>query len=122
MCTRGIDPFKDAFVFPGGHIEYNESPEIAVLRELKEETNLDGFSPELLTVKGEALRDPRKHVITIAYLVKVPEEQIPKGGDDAADAQFYPVKEILQQKKNIGFDHFDILEIAIKKLGLENKL
>jgi len=118
MCTRGIDPFKGSFVFPGGHVDYNEAPEKAVLRELKEEADLDGTSAELLTVKGDALRDPRKHVVTIAYLVKVPEDQIPKGGDDAADAKFYPLKDILKQRNNIGFDHIDILECALKKLNI----
>jgi len=118
MCTRGIDPFKGNFVFPGGHVDYNEAPEKAVIRELKEETNLDGNSAELLTVKGDALRDPRKHVVTIAYLVKVPEDQIPKGGDDAADAKFYLLKDILKQKGNVGFDHMNILECALKKLNI----
>jgi ADP-ribose pyrophosphatase YjhB (NUDIX family) len=38
---------------PGGYIEYNETPEDAVLRELKEETNLDGEkNVKLLEVRG----------------------------------------------------------------------
>jgi len=118
MCTRGKDPFKGYFVFPGGHVDYNEDPQKAVLRELKEEANIDGTSAELLTVRGDAQRDPRKHVVTIAYLVKVPEDQIPKGGDDAADAKFYPLKDILKQRNNIGFDHIEIIECALKKLNI----
>lgn len=38
----------DYFVFPGGGIKPDESPEAAVLRELKEEVNLDGRNPQLL--------------------------------------------------------------------------
>ena len=53
-----------------------------------------------------------------AYLVKVSGDQIPKGGDDAADAKFYPLSEVLQQKSNFGFEHYDILEEALKKLAL----
>lgn len=34
-------PKRDYYVIPGGDIEENETPEIAVLRETKEETNLD---------------------------------------------------------------------------------
>ena len=118
MCTRGITPFKGCFVLPGGHVDYNEDPETACIRELKEETNLDATSVELLCVKGDPQRDPRKHVVTIAYLVKVQKDQIPKGGDDAADAKFYPLKEILGQKDKIGFDHASIIEEAIKKLKI----
>jgi ADP-ribose pyrophosphatase YjhB (NUDIX family) len=33
-------PGRDYYVIPGGDIEENETPEIAVLREIKEETNL----------------------------------------------------------------------------------
>ena len=118
MCTRGIDPFKGRFVFPGGHVDYNEAPERACIRELKEETNMDGSIVELLTVKGDPQRDPRKHIVTIAYLVKVSEDQEPKGGDDASDAKFYPLKDVVQQPKNVGFDHIKIIEDAIKRLNL----
>lgn len=120
MCTRGKEGhFKDCFVFPGGHVDYNEAPEKACVRELKEEANIDGFDPELLTVKGDAQRDPRKHVVTVAYLVKVPEDQVPKGGDDASDAQFYPLKDIVSQKDKIGFDHYEIIQLAIQKLNIK---
>jgi 8-oxo-dGTP diphosphatase len=119
LNTRGIEPYKGLFVFPGGHVDYNEAPIKACIRELKEETNLDGSDPELLTVAGDAQRDPRKHVVTVAYLVKVPQDQQPKGGDDAADAQFYPVKDILKQKDRIGFDHYEILQLALQRLNIK---
>jgi len=119
MCSRGIDPFKGSLVLPGGHVDYNEAPEVACLRELKEEADLDGHSPELLCVKGFPLRDPRKHTVTTAYLVQVPEDQIPKGGDDATDAKFYPLKDVVGQKDNIGFDHYEMIQDAIKKLNIK---
>jgi len=119
MCSRGIDPFKGTLVLPGGHVDYNEAPEVACLRELKEEANLDGHTPELLCVKGFPLRDPRYHTVTVAYLVQIPEDQIPKGGDDATDAKFYPLKDVVSQKDNIGFDHYDMIQDAIKKLNIK---
>ena len=67
LVTRGHDPFKDHLAFPGGFVEYGEEPGKGCLRELKEETNLDGKNLELLTIRGEPNRDPRKHVVTIVY-------------------------------------------------------
>ena len=63
LCTRGKDPFKGSLAFPGGHVEPNEAPDVACLRELKEETDLTGSSLELLTIREDAFRDPRKHMV-----------------------------------------------------------
>ena len=37
LITRGKEPQVGCLAFPGGHIDYNESPEDACIRELKEE-------------------------------------------------------------------------------------
>jgi 8-oxo-dGTP diphosphatase len=38
---RGYGEFKDGWEFPGGKVESNESPEAAIVREIKEELNAD---------------------------------------------------------------------------------
>ena len=53
MITRKHDPFKDCLALPGGYLDYNESPAEGCLRELMEETTLQGLTCELLTVAGE---------------------------------------------------------------------
>jgi 8-oxo-dGTP diphosphatase len=68
LVTRGHDPFKDHLAFPGGFVEYGEEPGKGCLRELKEETNLDGKNLELLTIRGEANRDPRKLLLLFMLL------------------------------------------------------
>lgn len=115
MVTRGHDPFKNHLAFPGGFVEYGEEPGKGCLRELKEETNLDGKSIELLTVRGEPNRDPRKHVVSIIYLVTVDENAEPVGGDDAKEAKFYNLKDILSMKEKIAFDHYGVIEEMIEK-------
>jgi 8-oxo-dGTP diphosphatase len=40
LITRGRDPFKGHLAFPGGFVDYNEDPEVACIRELKEECNI----------------------------------------------------------------------------------
>lgn len=46
-------------------MDYGEAPEVGVLRELEEETNLKGRDPALVAVAGNPKRDPRRHTISI---------------------------------------------------------
>jgi 8-oxo-dGTP diphosphatase len=43
LITRGGDPFKGHYAFPGGFVEYGEDPENACIRELREECNIEGY-------------------------------------------------------------------------------
>ena len=116
LVTRGRDPFAGKLAFPGGFVNYGEDPEHGCIRELKEETELEGKDIELLTVRGDPKRDPRRHVVTIVYLVNVDPDSQPKGGDDAKDAKFYDLKDIIKnQKDNMSFDHFSIIEELVQK-------
>lgn len=69
LITRLNDPFKGLFAFPGGFVDYGEDPEVACIRELKEECNISGTSPELICVAGKPDRDPRQHIVSIVYHV-----------------------------------------------------
>ena len=69
MITRGRDPFKGCYAFPGGFVDYGEDPEDACIRELQEECGIKGYKPELICVAGKPDRDPRKHVVSIVYHV-----------------------------------------------------
>ena len=87
LVTRGHEPFAGRLAFPGGFVNYGEDPKDGCIRELKEETNLDGKGIELLTVAGNPKRDPRRHVVSIVYIVSADPDAEPKGGDDAKDAK-----------------------------------
>ena len=71
LVTRGNFPEEGKLAFPGGFVEYGEDPEFGCLRELQEETELIGKDIELLTVRCNPKRDPRRHVVSIIYTVKV---------------------------------------------------
>ena len=119
LVTRGHYPEEGKLAFPGGFVEYGENPEKGCLRELKEETDLEGRNIELLTVRGDPKRDPRRHIVSIFYIVNVDENAEPKGGDDAKEAKFYDLKNILTFDKNkIAFDHYGVmLELVEKKFN-----
>ena len=109
LIRRGAEPWKGRLGFPGGFVEYGEDPEGAVLRELEEETGVDGFDPVALAIHGDPHRDPRKHIIALFYLVDVDPEAVPRGGDDAAEAAWVPLAELTP--KEMSGDHIRIVEM-----------
>ena len=107
LIQRGNEPWKGAWALPGGFVDYGEDPKDAVLRELEEETGLSGQIIRLLDAKGDPNRDPRKHIVSIVYLIEAEGE--PVGGDDAADARFWPIELVLDGELPIAGDHMEIL-------------
>ena len=107
LIQRGNEPWKGAWALPGGFVDYGEDPTDAVLRELEEETGLSGQIIRLLDAKGDPNRDPRKHIVSIVYLIEAEGE--PVGGDDAADARFWPIELVLDGELRIAGDHMEIL-------------
>ena len=51
LIQRKYPPMQGCWGLPGGFVERDEDPLIAVLRELEEETGMIGENPELLMVK-----------------------------------------------------------------------
>jgi len=110
LIQRKFPPMAGAWAFPGGFVEQGEDPMHAAIRELKEETGLNGEAPKLVMVMGEPQRDPRKHIVSVVYEVNVSEEQQPIAGDDAADARFWPIDTLLSGEVEFAGDHFTILQ------------
>src|SRR5215471_12909073 len=87
LIRRKNPPFQGMFALPGGFVEAGETTEAAALRELKEETGIEGHSPRLIGVYSDPNRDPRHHTISAVYLVELGSYEV-KAGDDAAAAEF----------------------------------
>ncbi len=111
LIERGIEPFKGHWAIPGGFLNPNESAEVGALRELKEETGIESAYIEQFHTYSTPDRDPRERVITIAYMAFVKLQEV-KGGDDAADAKWFPVN----KTPNLAFDHDMILRDALARL------
>ena len=106
LIKRAIDPGQGKWACPAGFVDHDEAPEDAVLRELREETNLIGKVERLLAVfpkKDDGLAD-----IVIAYQVSVI-GGILSPADDASAAQwfgrdnipelvFYPTVTLIKQR------------------------
>ncbi len=115
LVTRKFAPFKSRLAFPGGFVDYGEDPEAACIRELLEECNIRGRSPQLVGVAGKPGRDPRKHVVSICYRVDVDPTAEVEGRDDAAEAQFYSLCKILKSPGSFAFDHYQTLKSYVDK-------
>ncbi len=98
-----------------GFLEPFERPEDAARRELAEETGLHVHAPFMLVgVYGKAGRDPRGWTISASYAVMLEHDAPPVlGGDDAAEARWFPVDEI----PSLAFDHDHIVADALVMLG-----
>lgn len=110
LIRRGHEPFKGQHALPGGFVDLGETVEAAALRELKEETGLDGRIVKLIGIYSDPARDPRGHSVSIAFLVEA--HGAPQGGDDAAHAAF--VRD--WQGQALAFDHDRIVADALKLL------
>lgn len=107
LIRRRNPPFQHQFALPGGFLELGETTEEAALRELREETSVEAGNPQLVGVYSKPSRDPRRHVISVAYLVRVSGADA-KAGDDAATAEF--VRD--WEHQSLAFDHDEIVRDA----------
>lgn len=136
LIERGIEPFKGRWALPGGFLrvesetdekglvisEKNESLMECALRELKEETGLEINYIQEVGTFSQYGRDPRGASITDAYFALVNIQKV-QGGDDAKKAEWFSLKEILEQIEQKGqvlaFDHDEILKKAYNSLQKE---
>jgi 8-oxo-dGTP diphosphatase len=108
LIRRKNPPFQGQFALPGGFVEYGERMEAAALRELKEETGIDGRLIRLVGVYSRPDRDPRGHCVSAVYLVDA-NGQLPVAGDDAATAEFVENYRAVK----LAFDHDEIVADAL---------
>jgi 8-oxo-dGTP diphosphatase len=109
LIRRKNPPFKGQYALPGGFVEYGEPVEYAARRELQEETGLKVRSLHLIGAYSDPRRDPRGHIISIAYLAVEPRCTSARGGDDAAAAEFIGN----WRKLKLAFDHNKIVRDAV---------
>ena len=108
LIRRKNPPFQGQYALPGGFVDYGETTEQAAARELAEETGLAAVALSLIGVYSDPARDPRQHVVSIAYLVRVT-DFVARAGDDASKAEF--VADWRDQM--LAFDHNKIVADAL---------
>ena len=111
LVQRGNPPFKGAWALPGGFVDRGEQIAQAAPRELAEETGVRLADGELrlLGVYDTPGRDPRGWTVSVVYRARLAHEPRANGGDDAADARWFDVRELPE----LAFDHTLILADAL---------
>lgn len=105
LTKRNIEPFKDYWCFPGGHVEENEKLIKAVEREIKEETNLS-FKPTFLHYFEEIFPDKSIHNVALFYYGKAYGIEN-KDAVEVSEMRWFTLKEAQQLK--LAFNHNNVL-------------
>ena len=110
LIRRRNPPFKGQYALPGGYVDYGETVEHAATRELEEETGLAATRLALVGVYSDPGRDPRGHVVSVAYRIDTAGLHV-RAGDDAVSAEFVAGWEAL----DLAFDHRSIVADAVRQ-------
>ncbi|WP_423792562.1 NUDIX domain-containing protein [Methanocaldococcus indicus] len=109
LIKRKNNPYKDFYALPGGFVECGETLEEAIIREIKEETNLDVEVESLFNVYSSPNRDPRGHIVTVVYILKCIGGEL-KAKTDAKDVKFFDINNL----PKLAFDHEKIINDYIR--------
>jgi 8-oxo-dGTP diphosphatase len=113
LIQRDIAPYEGKWALPGGFIKVGESVDNCARRELDEETGLKNIFLEQLYSFGAPERDPREHVVTVAYYALVNLiEHAPKAATDARNAAWFSLNDL----PTLAFDHDKILSCGLERL------
>lgn len=109
LIRRGVEPDKGKWGIPGGYVDWDESVDDAVKREVKEELGLNVKSMKFIKQYSNPKRHP-KQTIDSAYVVEVFGEL--SIGDDVQEHKWFSLEDI---PDNLAFDHNLIINDYLKK-------
>jgi len=98
------------WALPGGFVENRESVEESLIREVIEETGISLSTFKELGIFSKPDRDPRLHVVSIAFIAETDNEII--AGGDAKSAKWFYTNNL---PTDLVFDHNEIIKKALDK-------
>jgi len=104
LVRRGRGPAQGEWSVPGGRVEAGETLAEAVVRELAEETGLEGVCDALagwVERVGEGY-----HYVILDFYVTIIEASDPVAGDDAAEVAWVPLSQVTDLKLVDGLAEF----------------
>lgn len=98
------------WAIPGGFVDYGETLEEAVCREMKEETGLEINIVRQFHTYSDPDRDPRHHTVSTIFIARA--SGVPVAADDAKEVGVFTKDNL---PGDIAFDHRQILEDYFNK-------
>ena len=95
----------------GWFVKVGETVDEACRREVREETNIELRELTLVGVYSDVNRDPRGHIVSVAYATQLTNVALPRAGSDTTNAEWLETREV-----TLGFDHARILADAKAKI------
>ena len=95
LVRRGRGPAQGAWSVPGGKVEHGELLAEAAVRELAEETGLEGVCGSLVGV-AERFDEGDHHVILDYRVILLDPDATPAAGDDAVEAAWVPLDDVAE--------------------------
>ncbi len=109
LVKRSVHPAIGRWCLPGGFLELGETPEEGVLRELKEETHLEGEVKSLVGVQP-SLHGYWGDVVVMGFAITA-NGGVVSPGDDAAEVRYFPLSDL----PTIAFDtHTALLDTYLQ--------
>lgn len=105
VVRRGRGRAQGDWAVPGGRVRPGELLAEAVVRELLEETGIEGVCGNLIGVL-ELLDDDGPHQVVLGHLVTLMEAVEPVAGDDAAEARWVPLGDVAELRLAPGLAEF----------------
>ncbi len=111
LIRRKDEPSAGHHALPGGFVKNGETVDAACRREVREEAGVEVGELTLVGVYSDLNRDPRGHIVSVAYATRLPSDPLPTAGSDATSAEWVDTRQV-----TLGFDHARILADARAKI------
>ncbi|MFD2237111.1 NUDIX hydrolase [Aureimonas populi] len=94
LVERGRAPFAGLLSLPGGRVEFGETLDAAILREVAEETGLAPRRLSFLHLHQAIALAEGSHAVIAVFQGELPPDAAPRAGDDAASLRFVAPGEV----------------------------
>lgn len=96
IATRAHEPAQGTLDLPGGFVDMNETGEEAVIREVKEETNLDVLDARYMfsIVNYYTYSDFEVHTLDLVYHCTIKDDKTLKAEDDVSNLEFIKISDL----------------------------
>ncbi|OYT42409.1 MAG: DNA mismatch repair protein MutT [Candidatus Aenigmarchaeota archaeon ex4484_224] len=104
---RNVNPFKNFWCLPGGHIEFGENALKAVKREIREEVGLK-INPIFLFYQDEIIKKLNWHAIVLVFYAKIKKQKVRIERKEVKEIIWIKPKKALKLK--LAFKHKEIIK------------